>query len=237
MAKALKYRHELKYYINQHDYIALRCKLKNIMVVDSNTNAEGSYHIRSLYFDDIYNSSLYEKLSGVGNRQKLRMRIYNLSDKVIVLEKKLKNGDMVAKTRNQLSIEECRSILNHDYDGFLYSDKQLLRELYMKHKTAHMKPIVLVDYEREAYVKKEGNVRITFDKNLRTGLHSTELFNKHLPSLSVVDDDLVIMEIKYDEYIPSYIKNVLQLPNRTRQTVSKYVMCRKFTKTNVWEDQ
>ena len=110
-------------------------------------------------------------------------------------------------------------------------------EFYADLINKQFKPKVIVDYRREAYVSRLSNIRITFDKNLRTGLNSTDLFNKKQPTMNAIDEDLMILEIKYDNFLPNYIKNILQLPSSQRSAISKYVISTKFTKANKWEDQ
>lgn len=233
----LKFRNELKYNINYKDYEMMRPVLRSFMKVDGNAlNNTDSYHIRSLYFDDFCNTALYEKLSGCDCRSKYRVRIYNMSDRLIMLEKKIKKGNRTAKIRQELTKEECSKILENDYDSFIASDKSLLKELFIKNRSDLLKPVVIVDYEREAYISPLGNVRITFDKWLKTGLFSTDLFNAGLPMLKALDEEVIVMEVKYDEYLPLHIKNAVQIKNRQRLSVSKYVICRKHNKINSWED-
>lgn len=237
--KEMKFRHELKYYISHQDYHTLRNILKQFMGIDQNAalNHSNGYHIRSLYLDDCKNSALWEKLSGVSVRQKYRVRIYNFSDEIIMLEKKYKQKEMTAKTRQEITKEECQGILSEDFSQFIDSNKPLLRELYIKNRADLLRPVVLVDYEREAFVNPVGNVRVTFDKKLKTGLLAKDLFNTALPTLNAADENVVIMEVKYDEFLPDYIKRAVQIKNRQRQSVSKYVMCRKYTNLYQWEDQ
>ncbi len=237
--KKPKFRHELKYYINHQDHHALKVILSQFMEIDKNAgfNDSNNYHVRSLYLDDCRNSALWEKLSGVSIRQKYRVRIYNLSNQLIMLEKKYKQNQLTAKTRQNITQQECQGILSEDFSQFIDSDKPLLRELFIKNRTNLLKPAVIVDYEREAYVNPVGNARVTFDKRLKTGLMAKDLFNKELPTLNAADEDVVIMEVKYDEFLPDYIRHVIQVKNRQRQSVSKYVMCRKYTNLYQWEDQ
>jgi hypothetical protein len=115
-------------------------------------------------------------------------------------------------------------------------EKPLLYELYLEMKQRLLAPQVIVDYVREPFVCPNGNVRITFDKELRTGLHAVNLFDPDLRPVSANDDKLIILEVKYDEYIPEYLQAALQLEGLRQQSASKYVICRKYLKTNAWED-
>lgn len=236
MTTDLKYRHELKFFINQHQYFTIRQRLKNLMQQDENVGPTGEYHIRSLYFDDINNKALHEKLGGIRDRSKYRIRIYNVSDKVIHFEKKIKFRDYIAKVKFSLTRDMYDKIMAGDYEVLNVPDKPLMMELYNEMNHNLLRPKVIVDYVREPYVCHNGNVRITFDKDLRTGLHSVDIFDKDLDPVRAIDNNLIILEVKYDEYIPAYIQTALQLEGLNRQSASKYVICRKFLKFNTWED-
>lgn len=237
MNTALKYRNELKFFINAFQYRIIRQRLSGLVKHDKYAGPAGEYHIRSLYFDDINNKALHEKLAGVRDRVKYRIRIYNVEDDVIHFEKKIKFRDYIAKQKVPLTRERANRILAGDYESLYQPDKPLLMELYHETKFNLLRPKVIVDYVREPFVCPYGNVRITFDKELRTGLHSVDLFDKELLPIRAIDENLTILEVKYDEYIPDYIKTALQLDGLQRQSASKYVICRKFLKYNAWEDQ
>jgi hypothetical protein len=236
MSKPLKYRHELKFFINQHQFHIIRQRLKSLMKQDENVGPSGEYHIRSLYFDDIGNKALHEKLGGVRDRVKYRIRIYNIQDNVIHFEKKIKRNDFIAKVKEPLTRDMYEAIVAGNFEVLNDPDKPLFMELYDEMNHNLLRPRVIVDYVREPYVCYNGNVRITFDKELRTGLHSVDIFNKDLDPVRAIDDNLIILEVKYDEYIPEYIRAALQLEGLHRQSASKYVICRKFLKFNTWED-
>ena len=233
--EALKYRHEEKYMINRKDYLVLKKRLSNILSHDP--NADGDYKIRSLYFDDMGNTALYEKLAGVSDRKKYRIRIYNDSAQYIVLEKKIKKKQYTAKKRQPINREEYDDIISKNTKRLLKSSKPLLRELALQIVIRQLKPVVIVDYIREAYVSHPGNVRITFDKYLKTGLNKTELLDKELPMIEAVENNQIILEIKYDGFLPGHIKALIQLNGRYKQSTSKYTLCRKYIKKNSWEDQ
>jgi len=233
----LKYRHELKYHVNPHQYFIMKQRLKHLLIPDKHAGPEGAYHIRSLYFDNIDNQALHEKLGGVADREKYRIRIYNRSDRVIHLEKKLKRNDYIAKIKEPLTRAMTEAIVAGDPEVLNVPDKPLLLEMYQKMKNERLQAKVIVDYLREAYIYPYGNVRITFDKELRTGLSSTDLFQPDLPTVSAFDTNLIVLEIKYDEYLPEFIRTAVQGENIHRQSNSKYVICRKLLKENSWEDQ
>lgn len=232
----LKYRHELKFLINRHQYFILRQRLTNLMDYDRHAGLNGEYRIRSLYFDDIDNSALHEKLGGIRQRCKYRIRIYNEQDNVIHFEKKIKLNDYVAKVKERITFDMYRSILTGDFQILHIPEKPLLMELYQQMNHRLLRPKVIVDYVREPFVFPNGNVRITFDKELRTGLHAVDIFDPDLKPVPAIGDRLIILEVKYDEFVPETIRAALQLEGLSRQSASKYVICRKFLKENSWED-
>jgi len=171
------FRHELKYFINFQVYFTLSNKLKVLMKRDDNSNEKGDYHIRSLYFDDYEDSALYEKQSGILRRKKYRIRIYNLSDEVIKLEKKSRIGQFINKESLLLSRSQVEKIMAFDFQFLKNIDDKLSREFYIDLKTKLFRPKVLVDYVREAYTLNYNRIRITFDKFLKTSMNSVDLFN------------------------------------------------------------
>lgn len=231
------FRHEFKYHISYIEYISMRQRLKHVLKLDKHALASGDYHIRSLYFDDSKNTALFEKQIGINSRKKYRIRIYNISDSVIKLEKKSRIGQFISKESVFLTRENIDSIVAGKIDFMRDSDESLLNELYFDMKSYGFKPIVIVDYEREAYVSSYGNIRVTFDKKLKTGLFDKKLFDKNLPTVDVLEDGHLILEVKYDNYLPDHIRNIIQVKNPLRDAISKYTYCRKHTKLNSWEDQ
>ncbi|NHN32088.1 polyphosphate polymerase domain-containing protein [Paenibacillus agricola] len=236
MNTQLKYRHEMKYLINHHQFFIIRQRLKSLMSPDKNAGPTGEYHIRSLYFDDVNNKALHEKLGGVRDRAKYRIRIYNVEDNVIHFEKKIKRNDYIAKIKEPLTRDMYDAIIAGDYEVLNDPSKPLFMELYQEMKHKLLRPKVIVEYIREPFVCHNGNVRITFDKELRTGLHAIDIFDKKLYPIRAIDENQTILEVKYDEYLPEYIRAALQNEGLNRQSASKYVICRKFLKSNTWED-
>ncbi|MBD2872689.1 polyphosphate polymerase domain-containing protein [Paenibacillus arenilitoris] len=236
MNNKLKYRNELKFFVNHHQYYVIRQRLKGLMKPDKHAGPTGEYHIRSLYFDDIDNKALHEKLGGIRDRVKYRIRIYNGCDGVIHFEKKIKFKDYIAKVKEPLTRAMYDELLTGRYEVLKEPDRPLLHEIHDEMKHNLLRPKVIVDYVREPYVCERGNVRITFDKELRTGLHAVDIFDRSLSTVRAIDNGLIILEVKFDEYIPAYIRTALQLEGLNRQSASKYVICRKYLKLNAWED-
>ena len=221
-------RHELKYFITPAEMTVLRGILTPVMQLDPNGNEHNEYHIRSLYFDTINDDALEEKIAGVGNRKKYRIRIYNFSDRVIKLECKSKYGDLISKQSVTIPRELADQLIAGDPEGLQRMRHPLVHDVYREMKTRLLRPAVIVDYVREAYIHNAEEVRVTFDKQLRTGLFSSDMFNKDLPTYPVFDDPVEILEVKYDEFLPSYIQSILSGITAQRSAVSKYTWCRRY---------
>ena len=202
-------RHELKYHITPAELCVLRNVLTPVMQLDPNGNENNEYHIRSLYFDTINDDALEEKIAGVGNRKKYRMRIYNFSDKVIKLECKSKYGDLISKQSVSIPRDLAEQLIAGDPDGLQRMRHPLLHDVYREMRTRLLRPVVIVDYIREAYIHPAQDVRITFDKQLRTGMYSNDMFNPMLPTFPVFDDPVEILEVKFNEFLPTYIQSLI----------------------------
>jgi hypothetical protein len=227
--KAKKYRHELKYYINYNEYEILRKKLGAVLKQDKYSINEEGYHIRSLYFDNLFDNDLYEKNNGILKRKKLRIRIYNKSDKVIKLERKYRYGEYICKESVSLTKEEYQKILGFDYEFLREKEGHLYRDFYLYLRSEKLSPKVIVDYTREAYAASESDVRITFDKELSCATNSIDIFNSNLVTGEVLKFPLLIMEVKFNEYIPTYIHKLINLDSHNRSAISKYVICREHS--------
>ncbi len=224
------YRHELKYYISLGEYELLSRKLSLTMARDENAQSKfgGKYFIRSLYFDGYDDGAIQQKLDGVDDREKFRIRIYNLSDRAIKLECKHKEGQYIQKESIPLSRPECDAIVQGKFGVLLRRREAFAKRLYVDFRTRNLKPRVLVDYWREAYVFPQEDVRVTFDSDIRTAFRATDLFNPHLPTFPVIEGYGMVLEIKFNAYLPSYIRTLVQPTEAQRSAVSKYVLCRKY---------
>ncbi|WP_040196961.1 polyphosphate polymerase domain-containing protein [Candidatus Soleaferrea massiliensis] len=222
-----KYRHEYKHFVSVSDYLAISRRLSVIAKRDPYAGEDGRYRIRSLYFDNADNKALIEKLTGVDNREKFRLRIYNESDTYIKLEKKCKENGLCRKLSRRITREECDRLLSGDIGWMKASDSGLLMELYTKMYNQQLRPKTLVEYVREPFIYPPGNVRVTFDSQIRTGISSTELFSDAVPTIRSAPGT-VIMEVKYDAFIPEIICDVLQTRDRRCSTFSKYAACRIY---------
>lgn len=224
----MKFRHELKHFINFSDYLIIKSRLKNIAKLDYNCNENGEYKIRSLYFDDYNDKALCQKLIGINNRHKFRIRLYNDDDSFIRLEKKSKINGLCQKVSAKITKSQCEDIISGNIDFLKDSTNPLFNDLYVKMVSERLKPKTIVDYTREAYIYETGNVRITFDKSIKTALSSVDILNKDLPTVETLDPRNIILEVKYDEFLPEIILDLIQVGERSKTSVSKYALCRMY---------
>lgn len=222
----MKFRHEWKHEINRSDMLALRSRLQAVMAMDPHT-INGKYEIRSLYFDNLQDKALLEKINGVNMREKFRVRYYNGDTSFILLEKKSKINGLCQKEQTQLSAVEAQAISECDMDMLRESVKPLVQELYLKMQTQGLQPKTIVDYTREAFVYAPGNVRVTLDYNIRTGITGTDFLKNDCVTIPAGNVP-VILEVKWDEFLPSVIRDIVQLNGRHSSAFSKYAACRIY---------
>ena len=229
MQQNRNYRHELKFEILYADYVAMRTRLSLIMKSDPHVNSDGRYRIRSIYFDNSDDKALREKIDGIAKREKFRIRYYNDDFSFITLEKKMKINDLCLKYDAVITEEECRKILKGDTLWMLDSDNELIKEFYAKMKYQRLKPRVLVSYEREPYIYRAGNVRVTFDSKIRTTLYDQEFLTENVSDINATDTpEYMLLEVKYDKYLPDIIRDIVQMNGARQQAFSKYGACRRY---------
>lgn len=220
------FRHEWKHEINLSDKITLRQRLRALMQADEHS-IDGKYEIRSLYFDNLTDKALREKLDGVNIREKFRIRYYNGDTSLIHLEKKSKRGNLGNKESAILTKKETQAIVDGCYDWMLRHESPLVQELYTKMTIEGLRPKTIVDYTREPYTYAPGNVRVTIDDNIRTGLFHTDFLNPECPTVPVVDSP-IILEVKWDAWLPDIIRDAIQLKDTHTIAFSKYAACRAY---------
>jgi hypothetical protein len=221
-----KFRHEYKYYITQADYEILSKKLSVLLKKDQNSTSENGYLIRSLYFDNLSDTDLLQKNNGVFRRKKFRIRIYNHLSDIIKLEKKSRQGEYILKTSVPITLHEYGLLQKWEYEFLLEKKGDLYQEFYAYLQGEYMRPRVIVDYIRDAYIANVSDVRITFDKELSVITNSIDIFDKNNSSEEVLTYPLMIMEVKFNEFLPTYIRQIIQMDAHTRSAISKYVLCR-----------
>lgn len=222
------FRHELKYYISQGDYTLLHTRLRRCMESDAYAKKTGGeYFIRSLYFDDYDDSALRTKLDGADDRDKYRIRIYNMRDDVIKLECKHKKDSYIQKSAISLNRAECDSLLAGRYSFLLKRPEPFARQMFAAF-AGGLHPVVIVDYMREPYVFPLEDVRVTFDKCIRTAYLNTKLFDPNIVTYPAIPEYDMVMEVKYNSYLSTYIRSLLQTGCGLRSAISKYCLCRRY---------
>lgn len=220
-------RHEYKHPITYQDYLIISGRLKHLAGQDKHVGKDGTYRVRSLYFDNLSDKALREKIDGVNKREKFRIRYYNDDTSFIRLEKKCRIYGLCEKVSAPITKEEVIKICHGDTSFLLKSDKELFKELYAKMQYQMLRPRVVVDYKREPYVYAPGNVRVTFDSDIRTSLYQNRLFEKELLTTPAHEGGM-LMEVKYDAFLPEIIQMAVRVPNRHAEAFSKYAVCRRF---------
>ena len=222
----IQYRHEWKHELNYLDLLSIRARLRAVMEPDPHA-LDGKYFIRSLYFDNLSDKALREKIDGVNMREKFRIRYYNGDTSVIHLEKKSKLNGLGTKFSAPLTAEEAQMIVENDIDWMLASEFPLVQELYCKMRCQGMRPKTIVDYTREPFIYRPGNVRVTFDYDIRTGLSCTDFLNSESVTIPAGDAP-ILMEVKWDDFLPTIIRDIVQMPGRRAAAFSKYAQCRIY---------
>lgn len=222
----MKFRNEWKHEITLSDMITLRARLRTVAQPESHSE-NGTYDIRSLYFDDQFDTALQEKINGVNMREKFRIRYYENDTSFIRLEKKSKINGLCNKQQVRLCTEEVERILSGDIEWMRTDAHKLVNELYFKMKSKGLRPKTIVDYRREAFVFPAGNVRVTLDYNIRTGMQSIDFLNPSSVTVPTIDN-VIILEVKWDEYLPDIIRDAVNLEGRRSSAFSKYAACRIY---------
>lgn len=224
----VQFRHEFKHYISLTDCVCIRQRLNAIARHDRHAGESGSYKIRSLYFETHDDKALREKLNGVNNREKFRIRYYNADTGTVKLEKKTKINGIGSKLAAPITRAECELLLSGETGWMKSSKEALILELHAKMQYQQLKPKTIVDYIREPYIYAPGNVRVTIDSQIETGIHSKDFFNPALPTIRTNLQNIIILEVKYDAFLPDVIKDAVQLGNRKSTAYSKYAVCRMY---------
>ena len=222
----MQFRHEVKHEISHSDMLILRQKLSAGMTPDSHARG-GRYEIRSLYFDNLDDKALREKLDGVLTREKYRIRLYNHDPSVIHLERKFKHGGLGYKELALLTEEQAKQIVGGNVRWMAESTDEVILGFYSRIRCEGLKAKVIVDYTREPFVFAPGNVRVTLDYNIRTALNCTDFLNARCTTVPIPDSPC-ILEVKWDNFLPDVIRDMVQLGDRHSTAFSKYAACRMY---------
>ena len=225
----MEYRNELKYLVTSYELAEIRGRISNLIRLDSHAGEEGMYAIRSLYFDDYYDSYMLENEMGTDPREKFRIRIYNNSPSRITLELKRKERGMTQKLSCPLSREQCESLMGGQALPVDSGYPPVLQKLLLLMRTRRLRPNVIVEYDRTPFVEPLGNVRITLDQNIASSGDLDRFLEPEITRRPILPAGRHILEVKYDEFLPDPIRHNLQLKNLRQTAFSKYYLCRKYS--------
>lgn len=219
-------REEKKFLLNQAEALRLRDHLLTVVHPDEHNGPDG-YVVRSLYFDSLYDRDLQEKEDGVELRRKLRLRVYSPDAEFALFEMKQKQGAYQRKRSLSLSRQDAQALIAGDFTVLLKSESDFGRECYALMQTLAYRPKTIVEYDRFAFVAPENAIRITFDSAIRANEANYDIFDRHLPLNSVLSPFSVVLEVKYNGFLLSYIKDMLLPVQHAVLSVSKYCMARQ----------
>ncbi len=228
MAQNPKWRHEFKYLSPEYILSYLEKRAGSVLLHDKHIGSQGFYSIRSIYFDDFYNTCYHENEDGTDPREKFRIRIYNCSKDRISLELKQREKSKCHKISTPISLKDCQTIMDGKIPQVQNDSPYLLKKLVMQMQSRALKPVVIVAYERVPLIWKAGNVRVTFDRNIRSSAEIKDFFNPNLSCRPILEAGTNMIEVKFDEFLPDFINEVLQTGRLSQTSFSKYYLCRKY---------
>ena len=221
------WRQEWKHQISLGEDLVLSQRLRKLFTLDAHAGPDGRYQVTSLYFDTPYDSALREKLDGVNRREKFRLRYYGQDTSFLRLEKKYKVNGLCGKRSASLSATQVQCLLAGEYTCLLDTDNPLLLEFYSKIQGKGLRPKTVVRYDREAFCYGPGQVRITLDRNIRTGLGNIDFLLPNMPTIPATEA-YTLLEVKYTGFLPDVVRFAVQVPGRQAGAHSKYALCRRF---------
>lgn len=222
-----KYRHEYKYICSAQQLTCIRQRIMPYMKPDSHVESRNYYTVRSLYFDDYVNSCFYDNLSGVEPREKFRIRLYDGNVSFMKLELKQKIHGMTKKLSCPVTKEQCLIMSEGHIADIRALDSPVYRKLCIEQQTKMLRPKIIVEYDRVPYIYREGNVRVTFDMNIRGGMYVKQFLNEKIISVPVMPSGFHVLEVKFDEFLPDSIRQAIQIDGLRQTAYSKYCICRK----------
>ncbi|HAF26615.1 MAG TPA: VTC domain-containing protein [Lachnospiraceae bacterium] len=241
LSKNMEYRHEYKYILSKTDAAVIKERVAAVLKADP--HGENGYEVRSIYFDDERDTYYYQNEDGTDPRVKFRIRAYDGSDRYLVLEKKIKKNGMTKKLQKEISLREMNLLMGEGITSVFASKdggtavrehkangpgEDLFNELMILRDIRLMRPKVIVSYHRTPFIEESGNVRITFDDGILSTADMGEFFNEHIHGRNVLRENETLMELKFDEFLPEYIKEALECGFLNRITFSKYYLCRRY---------
>ncbi|MCL2865388.1 MAG: polyphosphate polymerase domain-containing protein [Lachnospiraceae bacterium] len=222
-------RQEKKYLINIEQYYNISRRFSKLFMEDEHSSGDG-YLVRSLYFDTIDDKDFEEKIDGVDLRRKIRLRNYGTDPQYAKLEMKQKQGMMQKKRSLALNKEQSRRLINGDYSVLLEFNSGFAGECFGLMHMQCYRPKAVVAYTRKVFVADENEIRITFDHHIKGSESSFDIFSEDLVENMIFDPSLVVMEVKFNGFLLSYIKDAINEINASELAVSKYCLGRAIGK-------
>ncbi len=221
-------RKEVKYLIDTSQYRKYKSTIGQILRADKH-NGDNGYIVRSLYFDTLEDKDFCEKEDGLELRKKIRLRVYNPNDDFAMLEMKQKQGEYQMKRSLKVSKEDAMEIIKSNYAPLLKYTDSFASEMYAYMTMNLYRPKVVVEYKRDAFIVNENNIRLTFDHDVRATENSYDIFDSNLLLIPVMEQDNIILEVKYNGFLLSYIKDLVKNVSCMNLSVSKYYMSRNIS--------
>ena len=225
------FRHEDKYLCSQARIVLLKTRLHGLLGLDAHAGQNEQYTVRSLYFDDRQDSCYFENEDGTDLREKYRIRTYNQNSGDIRLELKQKRQGLAQKQSCAITKEQCLCLISGKRPPLDDPSPPLLRKLCLLIETRRFRPVVVVEYSRTPFVCRAGNVRITFDRDITSSNYTSGFLEGAIPRRPIMAPGQHIMEVKWDHFLPDYIRKTLQTDALSKIAYSKYYFCRRFSLT------
>ena len=220
------FRKEKKFLISVREFISLSHRIEQVMLADPHNGTHG-YVIRSLYFDTVYDGDYFDKLAGIETRRKIRLRCYDPNADYAMLEMKQKQGENQLKRSLRVSREDSVKLAKGDYSPLLHYDEPFAAECYALMQYRCYRPKTIVEYNRKAFIAKENKIRVTFDNNIVSTESCFDIFSPRLNMNPVLDKYDVVLEVKFNGFLLDYIRQMINVVNRSELSVSKYVLARQ----------
>ncbi|MGI6175083.1 MAG: polyphosphate polymerase domain-containing protein [Christensenellales bacterium] len=229
MSKIIRrFRYEEKYECTHSTLLELAHRLRHILQPDAHASDHGIYTVRSLYFDDMQDSGCHSIDAGANMRRKYRVRMYNMDAGALFLEKKEKRDMLSHKTITPLSLEQYAQLLRPGTDRLLWeTSNALIQELCRRICIELLRPKCVVEYRRQAFSDPSGSVRITMDTRVHASYQTSSFLKNSLHTFPVLDEGYHILEVKYTEALPCYIRQALQIAHIHPGALSKYLLGRR----------
>lgn len=221
-------RQEKKFLINAETALQLRARLAPVLHADDHNGPRG-YMVRSLYFDTVHERDYVEKLFGANPRRKVRLRVYDPHGDFALLELKQKDGENQLKRSLAVNRAEAKRLISGDLGWMLGRPEPFAQELFAIMQMHGYRPKAVIEYRRQAYVARENRIRITFDSDIRATEAHMDAFDPHLLMHPVFDPFNTVLEVKYNGFLLSYIKDQLNAVSKRPLSVSKYCLGRDIT--------